>query len=329
MSFDPTPPKEVQTQFFHSKEPLALRCGSILPEFVLAYETYGTLNEARDNAILLFHAMTGSQHAAGWNDNLPAAQERWTDEMHEGWWDKFIGPGRALDTNRFFVICANHLGGCYGSTGPASLNPETGEPFGPAFPVIRFCDVVDSQVRLLDALGITALHAALGGSIGGFLVLSLATRYPERVRRIVSLCSGGATTILQRILNFEQISAIENDPDFRGGNYYQGKHPDRGLSLARRIAHKTFISIAALSERARKEVLSDAPPFAWYSMNHPAESYMLHQGEKFARRFDANSYLRILDAWQWFDLAAESGTSDVGAAVARCRNHQALVFSVD
>ena len=324
--------RKVRTQFFEFNDPenpLRLRCGTALERYTLAYETYGELNADRSNAILLFHAMTGSQHAAGINKNVPGTGGRWTDELHEGWWNAFVGPGKALDTRRFFVVCANYLGGCYGSTGPASINPETGREWGPSFPVLRICDIVDSQIRLLDHLGIGKLHAVVGASIGGFLSLSLATRYPDRVHMVVPIGTGLKSTSLQRIMNFEQVTAIESDPHFNRGDYYSGKRPDLGLALARRIAHKTFISLDALRERAREEVVSEAPPFGWYSMNSPVESYMLHQGQKFVRRFDANTYLRILDAWQWLDLLAEAGASDFTELFSRCRGQEFLVFSID
>jgi len=324
--------EEASTRFFEfndSANPLRLHCGDKLDRYVLAYESYGTLNADRSNAILVFHAMTGSQHAAGFNPKVPGVGERWTEELHEGWWDAFIGPGKALDTRHFYVVCANYLGGCYGSTGPSSVNPETGQIWGPTFPVLRMCDIVDSQIRLLDYLGIGRLHAVLGPSIGGFLALNLATRYPERVGLVIPMGTGLGTTSLQRILNFEQISAIEADPNFNKGDYYGRKVPDAGLALARRIAHKTFISLDALQERAREEVLSEKSPFGWYSMNSPVESYMLHQGLKFVRRFDANTYLRILDAWQWFDLAAEGDAKHLSELFSRCCGQRFLVFSID
>ncbi len=323
---------KVRTQFFefhNRKRPFQLRLGLALPRFTLVYEVYGRLNADRSNAILLFHAMTGSQHAAGLNREVPGLDGRWTDELHEGWWDGFIGPGKALDTRRFCVICANYLGGCYGSTGPASVNPDTGRRWGPGFPVLRMSDIVDSQMALLDHLRVRRLHAVIGASIGGFLCQVLATRYPDRVRIVVPIGTGIETTMLQRILNFEQVTAIEADPNFRGGDYYDGPRPDFGLALARRIAHKTFVSLDALRERARNEVVSQTPPFGWYEMRHPVESYMLHQGEKFVRRFDANSYLRILDAWQWFDLVKESGGQDLPDLFGRCRKQEFLVFSID
>ncbi len=322
----------VQTRFIefnNPRQPLRLRVGGGLERFTLAYELYGRMNANKSNVILLFHAMTGSQHAAGDNPSVPGLDGRWTEELHAGWWDGFIGPGKALDTREFCVLCVNYLGGCYGSTGPASTNPQTGRPWGPGFPVLRMSDIVDSQVRLLDELGVDRVHAAIGASIGGFLCLVLATRYPDRVRILVPIGTGVETTIYNRIINFEQVTAIEGDPHFRGGDYYGGARPNTGLALARRIAHKTFVSLDMLRERARGEIVSHKPPHGWYEMNHPVESYMLHQGEKFVKRFDANTYLRVLDAWQWFDLVAESGADDLQNLFDRCRQQEFLVFSID
>jgi homoserine O-acetyltransferase len=323
---------EVRTRFFDFHDeanPLRLRVGPPLPRFRIAYEMYGTPNEDRSNVILVYHAMTGSQHAAGVNTKVEGVDDRWTEEVHLGWWDDFIGPGKALDTDRFCVVCANYLGGCYGSTGPSSINPDTGKPWGSSFPVLRMSDIVDAQMKLLDHLGVNRLHAVIGASIGGFLALATATRYPDRVKIVVPIGTGVETTIYQRIINFEQVTAIESDPNFLCGDYYGGPRPDKGHAQARRIAHKTFVSLDALRQRARREVMSMKPPFGWYEMNHPVESYMLHQGEKFVRRFDANSYLRILDAWQWFDLVAEGGAGSFTELFARCRDQEFLVFSID
>lgn len=323
---------KVKTQFFEfndPKRPLKLRVGATLERFTLAYEMYGRMNADRSNVILVFHAMTGSQHAAGMNHHVSGLDGRWTEETHEGWWDGVIGPGKAIDTRKFCVICANYLGGCYGSTGPASVNPETSEPYGPDFPVLRMSDIVASQIKLLDHLGIRKLHAVVGASLGGFLCQLLATRYPERAGIVVCIGTGVETTTYQRIINFEQITAIEADPHFKGGAYYGSERPDAGLALARRIAHKTFVSLDTLRERARNEVVSHKPPHGWYEMNHPVESYLLRQGEKFVRRFDANTYLRILDAWQWFDLLAESGVRDLHDLFLRCQDQEWLVFSID
>jgi homoserine O-acetyltransferase len=300
----------VDTQLFtfgSPEDPFTLRSGGQLTEVTVAYETYGELNADRSNAVLLFHALTGSQHAAGLNTDGPEGLDvMWNDECRTGWWDPFIGPGRALDTDRFFVICANYLGGCYGTTGPSSIDPATGEPYGSTFPQVAFCDTVDTQVRLLTHLGINKLHAVVGGSTGGLMVLSLATRYPDLADIVVPIAAGTKTTALQKIHNFEQISAIENDPSFWNGDYYGLERPDRGLMLARMIGHKTFVSLAAMEERARKEVITRSEGPGTYTISDAIESYMWHQGTKFIERFDANSYLRLMEAWQTFDLAAEA-----------------------
>ncbi len=322
----------VETQFFtfaSAAEPFVLKCGSHLDEVTLAYETYGTLNDDASNAVLVFHALTGSQHAAGHNPHVPGIGDRWREENHLGWWDGFIGPGKAIDTDRFFVICANYLGGCYGSTGPSSLNPATGRPYGSAFPDVCFADMVDAHLPLLAHLGIEKLHGAVGGSTGGMLLLSLATRHPDLVDVVVPIASGERTTGLQLIHNFEQITAIENDPDFAGGDYYDGPPPDRGLTLARMIQHKTFVSIEALRARARDEVVDQANGPGTYELNHVLESYMWHQGRKFVHRFDANTYLRIMHAWQTVDLLAEAGAEDFTELFTRCKHQRYMVFSID
>ncbi len=322
----------IETQFFQlatEAKPFFLQSGEAVSPAVLAYETYGALNAARDNAILVFHALSGSQHAAGFCAQVPGTEARWTEEVQTGWWDDFIGPGRGLDTGKFFVICVNYLGGCYGSTGPSSMDPRTGKPYGPRFPQLTISDIVDAQVELLNHLGIEVIHAALGASLGGLLALSLATRYPERVRTVIPFATGLRTTALQRLHNLEQICAIESDPDFRGGEYYDGRPPIRGLALARMIGHKTFVSLGAMEERARAEVVRRNDTLAWYQLRSPLESYMLHQGQKFVTRFDANTYLRILDAWNRFDLVREAIAADPVALFQRCRRQNYLVFTID
>lgn len=322
---------KVETSFFEfgsNLEPVELKSGEHLSGVTLAYEIYGELNDARDNAILVFHALTGSQHAAGINPSVPGVGALWTDECQSGWWEDFIGPGRALDTDRFAVICVNYLGGCYGSTGPSSINPETDKPYGSSFPGVGFCDIVDSQVRLLDHLGIGRLHAVTGASVGGIMCLSLATRFPDRVRIVIPIAAGLRVTPLQLIHNFEQANAITTDADFAGGDYYEGPHPTRGLALARMIGHKTFVSLEAMEERARREVAVDefAGPIR---ILNPLESYMWHQGQKFVSRFDANSYLRFMQAWQTSDLLAEAGVATYEELFALCRHQRFMVFSID
>ena len=324
---------EVKTQFFtfaDAKHPFEFRTGETLDSVTIAYETYGTLSPKRDNAILVFHALSGSQHAAGHNRTVPGLNGRWTREVHTGWWDPFIGPGKAIDTHRFFVICANYLGGCYGSSGPTSINPATGKPYGRDFPTVMFGDIVDAQARLVTHLGIRKLHAVIGGSLGGLCATNFALRYPNRVRIVIPIAAGVSVSILQRIHNYEQICAIEEDKFFNGGHYYDGPRPDRGLALARMISHKTYISLEMMAERARREVVRpDEDKDKWYWLSHPVESYLRNQGLKFVRRFDANTYLRIMDAWQRFDLLKETGTRNLEEAFERCRKQEYLVFSID
>lgn len=314
----------VTTQFFHIHQPFNLDSGEFLETVTLAYETYGRLNAESSNAILVFHALTGSQHAAGTNPAIPGVEPLWTEECVTGWWDEFIGPGKALDTDVYFVICINYLGSCYGSTGPRSINPQTGKSYGSSFPQISAEDIVRSQLLLLEHLGIHCLAAAVGGSLGGMLAILLATRFPDRVKTVIPLASGFQTTVMQRVQNFEQIVAIRNDPDFNNGDYYDGPHPKSGIILARMISHKTFVSLEVLEKRAKQEVLHQNIAGQWYELSTPIESYMFYQGKKFAERFDANSYLRIMDVWQSYSL--EAVTPEIFQA---CKHQQYLVFSVD
>lgn len=323
----------VETQFFtfgkKKSDGLKLQCGTTLAPVTLAYEMYGELNKARDNAILVFHALSGNQHAAGYNRFVKGVENYWTEECQVGWWDDFIGPKKALDTTKYCVICANYIGGCYGSTGPSSISPKTKKPYGSSFPRITMSDIVDSQIRLLDHLKIKKLHAVIGGSIGGLLCLTLATRYPDRVSIVIPIASGLEISTLQRIHTFEQIYAIESDPHFRKGNYYNGTPPDNGLALARMISHKTFISLKTLQQRARSEITqSNKNEFSWYQLTSPLESYMLHQGRKFVQRFDANTYLRIADCWQRFDLLEGTGEKKLSDLFSRCQHQQFLIFSI-
>ena len=214
---------------------LTLREGGRIPEARLAYATWGTLNADRSNAILVFHALSGTQHLTGHHPVSPPGSDFWDEELHEGWWSSMVGPGKAIDTDRFFVICANYLGGCYGSSGPASINPETGKPFGSTFPHLNVSDLVDAHLPLLDDLGIETLHSIIGPSVGGLCALTFATRHPGRVSRIIPIASGFKTTVLNRLILFEQILSIENDKHFNGGDYYHGEFPPKGLAQARKI----------------------------------------------------------------------------------------------
>jgi homoserine O-acetyltransferase len=326
--------KEVTTKFFHTgsaEEPFRFACGESLPGITVAYETYGKLNASKSNAILLFHALSGSQHAAGVNTHVEGTADRWTEDLHHGWWDLFIGPDKALDTKRYFIICANYLGGCYGSSGPLSINPATGKPYGRDFPQVRTSDVVASQLALLDSLGIEKLHAVIGSSVGGLLAINLATLHPDRVKLVIPVATGCRTTVLTRLTLFEQVLAIENDPHFNGGAYTEDQKPEYGLALARMISHKTFVHLDAIERRARQDVKQGGDTLAWYRVQHNVESYMLHQGKKFVKRFDANTYLRIADMWLRFDPLRDAGVDSYEDLFARSRaaGQHYLVFSID
>ena len=325
---------ETRTQFFETgniDEPIRLREGGVLPGVQVAYETWGELNADRSNAILLFHALSGSHHAAGLNPGIEGVGELWQEELHAGWWEEMIGPGKAFDTDKYFIICGNYLGGCYGSTGPSSVNPETGTRWGRSFPEVTAADQVEVFSRLLDHLEIDVLHAVVGPSVGGLVALTFATRIPDRVRNVVIMASGFKTTVLNRLILFEQILAIENDPHFNGGDYYDTDGPLYGLVLARMISHKTFVHLDAIERRARQDVVQSDDVLAWYRVRDQFQSYMLHQGKKFVRRFDANTYLRIIDLWSRYD-ATEEGDADTPEALferACLAGQRWLVFSID
>jgi homoserine O-acetyltransferase/O-succinyltransferase len=327
-------PAETRTLFFETAspdEPLRLRDGGMLPGVRIAYETWGQLNAEKHNAILLFHALSGSHHAAGVNPGIEGVGELWQPELHAGWWEDMLGPGKALDTEKYFVICANYLGGCYGSTGPASINPATGEPWGSAFPAVTAADQVEVMARLLDDLEIETLNAVVGPSVGGLVALTFATRFPKRVRNVISIASGFKTTVLNRLILFEQILAIENDPYFSGGDYYDSEPPLYGLALARMISHKTFVHLDAIERRARQDVVQADDVLAWYRVRDQFQSYMLHQGKKFVRRFDANTYLRIIDMWSRYDATQEGDAETPADLFERVREAGQcwLVFSID
>ncbi len=325
---------ETRTRFHEFTGPggaFRLRDGSKLPSVRLAYETWGELNADKSNAIVIFHALSGSQHAAGHNPGIEGVGDIWQPELHEGWWENMIGPGKALDTNEFFVICANYLGGCYGSTGPASTNPATRMPWGSAFPAVSAADQAECARHLIDYFGIDSLHAVCGPSVGGLCALTFATRFPERVRHVIMIAAGFKTTVLNRLILFEQILAIENDPHFNGGDFYGKRPPLYGLALARMISHKTFVHLDAIERRARKDIIQPDDILDWYRVRDTFQSYMLHQGKKFVSRFDANTYLRIIDLWSRYDAVLEGDADTPTALFERCQTagQKWLVFSID
>jgi homoserine O-acetyltransferase len=279
-------------------DPLPLDSGVHLAPVTIAYTTYGTLSAARDNAILLCHALTGDQYAA---EDHPVTGK-------PGWWVDVVGPGKPVDTDRFFVICANVLGGCMGTTGPSDIDPVTGRPYGLDFPVVTIADMVRAQVRLLDHLGIAKLFAVLGGSMGAMQALQFAADQPDRTVACVPI-AGAAHHTAQNIA-FHEVGrqAVMADPDWRGGRYLEaGTAPRRGLSVARMTAHVTYLSEAALHRKFGRSLQDRAAVTFGFDADFQVESYLRHQGSTFVDRFDANAYLYITRAMDYFDLAAEHG----------------------
>jgi homoserine O-acetyltransferase len=292
----------------HFQEPLRLSSGASLREYDLCFETYGRLNAQRSNAVLVCHALNASHHVAGvYLDEQGQPMPR-----SQGWWDNMVGPGKPLDTNRFFVIGVNNLGSCFGSTGPMHRNPDTGEIYGADFPVVTVEDWVHAQARLLERLGIEQLAAVMGGSLGGMQALSWTLQYPERVRQAVVVASAPNLTAENIAFNEVARRAIVTDPDFHGGHFYRhGVLPKRGLRIARMIGHITYLSDDVMNEKFGRQ-LRDAVQAAGYKystqeVEFQIESYLRHQGDKFAEYFDANTYLLITRALDYFDPAGACG----------------------
>jgi len=293
-----------QTQ--HYDEPLTLDCGRVLSQYDLVYETYGELNAARNNAILICHALSGDHHAAGFHS---------MEEKKPGWWDTAIGPGKPIDTNRFHVVCLNNLGGCKGSSGPNTLNPETGKPWGPDFPIVTVRDWVESQARLADTLGIAQWAAVIGGSLGGMQVLQWAIDYPERLRHAVVIAAAPNLTAQNIAFNEVVRQALRSDPDFHEGRYYEhGVVPAQGLKIARMLGHITYLSDDAMRKKFGRELREGKISFG-FDVEFQVESYLRYQGESFVDRFDANTYLLMTKALDYFDPAA-AHDGDLSAALA-------------
>ena len=300
--------------------PLAFKSGAVLPRYELVYETYGRLNSDKSNAILVCHALSGHHHVAGYYAD---------DPKNTGWWDTMIGPGKPVDTNKFFVIGLNNLGGCHGSTGPSSINPETGKPYGASFPLVTVEDWVESQARLADLLGIRQFAAVMGGSLGGMQALQWSLSYPERVRHVLAIATAPRLTAQNIAFNDVARSAILTDPDFHGGNFYEhGVVPTRGLRLARMLGHITYLSDDAMADKFGRELLSGKLNYG-YDIEFEIESYLRYQGDKFAAYFDANTYLLMTKALDYFDPAREYNDDlDKAFAVARA-NFLVLSFTTD
>ena len=311
----------------HFSERLPLRSGASIRAYDLSYETYGRLNADKSNAVLVCHALNASHHVAGVYLN----QDGSIQDKSEGWWDTMIGPGKPLDTDRFFVIGVNNLGSCFGSTGPMQTNPDTGEVYGADFPVVTVQDWVDAQARLLDALGIQTLAAVMGGSLGGMQALSWTLQYPERVRHAVVVASAPNLTAENIAFNEVARRAIVTDPDFHEGHFYQhGVLPKRGLRIARMIGHITYLSDDVMNEKFGRQLRDGAGiKFSTQDVEFQIESYLRYQGDKFAEYFDANTYLLITRALDYFDPAGDFG-GDLSRALANASAKFLLVsFTTD
>ena len=302
---------------FAEDEPFQLDSGATLGPVTVAYETYGQLNADRTNAILITHALSGSAHAAGYHQ---------PDESKTGWWDDCIGPGKAFDTNKFFIICSNVLGGCYGSTGPASPEPATGKPYGMRFPVVTIGDMVRAQVRLIDHLGIDTLLCVAGGSMGGMQALEWAVHYPHRLKAAIPIATTAHHSPMLIALSEVGRQAIYADPAWNNGDYYDADlKPDAGLAVARMVGHITYLSEESMQQKFGRR-LQDQVRYGYeFRSEFQVESYLKYKGHNFTRRFDANSYLYVTKAMDYFDLSAETGS--VAAAFANSAELHYLVLS--
>ena len=312
----------VKPQTMHFSEPLLLACGKTLGDYQLIYETYGQLNANKSNAILICHALSGHHHAAGYHSE---------NDKRPGWWDAYIGPGKPIDTNKFYVVALNNIGGCHGSTGPKSINPETGKPWGADFPKLRVRDWVHSQARLADKLGINTWAAVIGGSLGGMQAMRWTLEYPERVKHCIVIASALKLSAQNIAFNETARQAIVSDPNFCEGRYLeQGTLPRDGLSVARMIGHITYLSDYAMGEKFGRDLRSGSFDLGTDTdVEFQIESYLHYQGDTFASSFDANSYLLITKALDYFDLAREYGDDPVAAFEKAQAKFLVISFSTD
>ncbi len=303
----------VEKKTFTFAEPpdrLRLESGAEIGPLTLAYETCGILNPDKTNAVLVLHALSGDSHVAGYYD---------PGDTKPGWWDIMVGPGKGIDTDQYFVICSNIIGSCCGSTGPASINPETGEEYGTRFPVVTIGDMVEAQKALLDHLGIDTLLSVIGGSVGGMQVLEWCARFPERVRSAVPLATTSRHSALAIAFNEVARQAIMADPNWNEGHYYGGKKPDMGLAIARMIGHITYLSDESMRLKFGRKLQNRSALSFEFGAEFQVESYLQYQGKKFIERFDANSFLYITKAADYFDLARQYGSGSLVKAFSRCR----------
>jgi homoserine O-acetyltransferase/O-succinyltransferase len=291
----------VEKKYFIFAEPpdeMVLECGIRLGPLTLVYETYGTLNKEKDNAVLILHALSGDSHVAGYYSQ---------DDSKPGWWDMMVGPGKGIDTDKYFVICSNILGSCLGSTGPSSISPKSNKPYGLNFPVVTIGDMVTAQKQLLDHLGINKILSAIGGSIGGMQVLEWSVRFPEMVVSAIPLATTTKHSALAIAFNEVARQAIMVDPNWNGGDYYSGIGPSLGLAVARMIGHITYLSDESMRQKFGRR-LQDKSDFSYnFEADFQVENYLRYQGTKFVERFDANSFLFITKAADYFDLGLQHG----------------------
>ena len=312
----------VSPQSMHFPEPLPLSSGATLADYTLMYETYGTLNADRSNAVLVCHALNASHHVAGIYEGVDGSK-------NVGWWDNMVGPGKPVDTDRFFVIGVNNPGSCFGSTGPMHINPATGKPYGASFPVVTVEDWVNAQARLADRLGIEKFAAVMGGSLGGMQALAWTMIFPERVRHAVVVASTPKLSAQNIAFNDVARQSILTDPDFHGGDYYaHGVVPKRGLRVARMVGHITYLSDDSMAEKFGRDLRNGDYQFS-FGIDFEIESYLRYQGDKFSEYFDANTYLLITKALDYFDPAREHG-DDLAKALASTKAEYLLVsFTTD
>ena len=293
----------VETRYFTFAKPpneLTLESDERFGPITLAYETYGKLNDQKSNAILVFHALSGDAHAAGYHDK----------DQDPGWWDMMIGSGKALDTDKYFVICSNVVGGCKGSTGPLSENPKTSRPYGLTFPVITIKDIVNAQLQLVNYLGIEKLVSLVGGSMGGMQVLQWMASYPERIRSAIPIATAMEHSPQQIAFNEVGRQAIMADPNWENGDYYGHSFPDKGLAIARMIGHITYMSDISMGKKFGRRLKTDRQPFK-FTQDFEVEGYLRNRSDHFVKRFDANSYLYITKAIDYFDLLNGRRIQDV------------------
>lgn len=296
----------ITPQIAHFSDGLTLKSGKVLPTFDLIYETYGKLNADRSNAILICHALSGTHHVAG---------RHTPEDKYPGWWDNLIGPGKPLDTNKFFVIGLNNLGGCHGSSGPGTINPETGSPFGSSFPIVTVEDWVNSQAMLANYLGVETFAAVVGGSLGGMQALQWSIAYPERLKHALVIASAPNLTAQNMAFNEVARQAIMTDPEFYGGDYYQHNAiPRRGLRIARMLGHITYLSDDVMGQKFGRQ-LKDTIKYS-FDVEFQVESYLRYQADKFADAFDANSYIRMTRALDYYDPALDH-EGDLAAVLAK------------